>query len=321
MERKIFGIIGLVALFMMVCSPMSAIAAENVLRLNTASPGGSWYPMGVAMSSIWEKKIPGLKVPSKPGGGVANVMAVVQDMADVGISTSVSVGDQIAGNPPFKKASSRMRTLASFYPSYYVIIVWKNSDIMTVSDLKGKRIAPGKKGYTSESLTAAILKAKGLSYKDLKKVEFVSDNNAVDLMKDGHIDAFCDINSSLKDPSTVDLAITRQIRMLPMTDDIFDQLAKTAAGLYQAIIPAGSYNGVDQDVPTISSRLGLIVNPDLSDDLVYNLAKSLAENWVSDMHPVSKSLANVQPQELAQELGCPLHPGAAKYYKERGWIK
>ena len=145
--------------------------------------------------------------------------------------------------------------------------------------------------------------------------------NAVDLMKDGHIDAFCDLNSSLKDPSTVDLSITREIRILPISDDIYGELAKTAAGLYQAVIPAGSYNGVDQDVPTISSRLGLIVNPDLSDDLVYKLAKFLAENWVSDMHPVSKSLANVQPQGLAQELGCPFHPGAAKYYRERGWIK
>jgi TRAP transporter TAXI family solute receptor len=319
MKKRLNGWIVLLSLLVALTFPGMA-GAENI-TLASAAPGGSWYPMGVAMLKIWEKSIPGLTIAHKPGGGVANVMAIVKGLADVSISNSASVGDQIVGNAPFEKPSKEMRTLASFYPSIFVMTVWKDSGINHISQLKGKRIAPGKKGYTSETLTKSTLEAAGVTYKDLKKVEFVSDNNAVDLMKDGHIDCFSDVSSSLRDPSLVDLAVTRKVHILEIPDDIFKKLTARTPGLYREVVPKGTYNGIDQDVKVLSVRLGVLVSPKVSNDLAYKLTKALAENWVSEMHPVSNMLATVKPEKLAAEIGIELHPGAAKYYKEKGWLK
>ena len=86
-------------------------------------------------------------------------------------------------------------------------------------------------------------------------------------------------------------------------------------------VSTGEYNGVDKDVMVIGYRQGLVVNPSFPEDLVYKMAKTMAENWVRDMHPVAKLFSAVQPQELALPIGVEWHPGSLKYFKERGWIK
>ena len=192
---------------------------------------------------------------------------------------------------------------------------------MTLEDLKGKRISPSIKGYTAEAVTKKMLAEVGLTYDDMAKVEFVADDDAADLMKDGHLDAYADLAGSLSEAVLTDLSLFREVRILPCPDDVLQRLQAKSPGLFRGVIPAGSYQGVDADVPIVASGLGLIVNPDLPEDLVYNMAKTLAENWASDMGPVSKTLAAVKPQDLAKPLGVEFHPGALKYYKEQGWIK
>ena len=248
-------------------------------------------------------------------------MAIDGGQADVAMSVSVSIGAGIKGIPPFKKAHPNVKALATFYPVNFVLTVWQDSGINEIKDLKGKRLGAGIKGYTAESLVKLTLEAVGLTYQDMRKVEFISDNKSVDLMKDGHLDAFADTSASLRDPSLVDLSINRPIRILDIPDSILETFQKESPGLFRAYIPKGSYNGIDADVPVIASKLGLIVRPELSDELVYQLTKSLVENWEKDMHPVSKLLKSVEPQKLAEPLGVEFHPGALKYYKERGWIK
>jgi len=292
-----------------------------VLNFYSGAPGGSWYPLAVAIGDVWQKNIPDLTITHSPGGGVANVIAVDKGDGDIGITTSVSVGDGLLGNPPFEKTMPNQRTLAGLYPSFLTIAVWKDSGIEKLEDLKGKRLSPGIKGYTSEALTKAVLAAVGLSYDDLKKVEFVADEDAANLMKDGHLDAMTDMSASVKDPSMVELSISREIRILEVPANVLSALQAKSPGLFSAVVPKGSYNGVDADVPIIASRMACIVNPAVDEDLVYQMARTLAENWVSDMQPVSKALAGVQPQDLANECGVEFHPGAAKYYREVGWIK
>ena len=140
-------------------------------------------------------------------------------------------------------------------------------------------------------------------------------------MKDGHIDSFSDVSSSLRDPSLVDLSVMRDIRILEISDEVFAKLAAQTPGLYRDVVPAGFYPGVDEDVKVLHVRLGVLVSPKLPDDLVYKMTKALAENWISDMHPVASMLATVKPEQLAAEIGIELHPGAAKYYSEQGWLK
>lgn len=297
------------------------VTAAN-LRFVSASPGGSWYPIAVGAGKIWEKAIPGLKVTHTPGGGTSNVMTIdAGEKGDIGMSFSMSVGDGFLGNPPFKQKHTNNRTFASFYPSYFTITVWKDSGIETIQALKGKRISLGTKGYTAETLASKVIKAAGLTYSDFSKTEFIGDTDAATLMKDGHLDAMSDTPSSFNDPSMVELAIMRPVRILPIPDDMFKELNKLSPGLFRAYVPKGSYKGIDNEVPVLGLRLGMIVNKDLDEKLVYQMAKALVENWEKDIVPISKSLAEMKPEELAQSMGVEMHPGALKYYKERGWIK
>jgi len=300
---------------------VSPASAQN-LRFVSASPGGSWYPIAVGAGKIWEKAIPGIKVSHTPGGGTSNVMTIdAGQKGDVGITFSTSVGDGFLGNPPFKQKYTNNRTFASFYPSYFTITVWKDSGIEKIQDLKNKRISLGTKGYTAETLASQVVKAAGLTYSDFSKTEFIGDTDAATLMKDGHLDAMSDTPSSFNDPSMVELAIMRPVRILPIPDDMLKELNKLSPGLFRAYVPKGSYKGIDQDVPVLGLRLGMIVNKDLDEKLVYQMAKALVENWKNDMAPISKSLAEMKPEDLAQTMGVDMHPGALKYYKERGWIK
>jgi len=302
------------------CFVTSVVFAET-LKFASATPGGSWYPIAVGIGKIWEKNIPGLKISHLPGGGTANIMTVDARKVDIGLTFSMSVGDGFLGNAPFKKKHLNTRTLATFYPSYFTIAVWKNSGIEKIEDLKGKRIALGKRGYTAESLASKVINACGLTYKDFRKTEFISDSAASALMKDGHIDAVTDTSSSFNDPSMVELSIVKPIRILPITDDIFGKLTKVSSGLFRSSLPKGSYKGVDSDVPVVGLRLGLIVNKDVDEKMVYQLTKALAENWEKDVGAISKSLASLKPEALANSMGVDMHPGARKYYLERGWIK
>jgi TRAP transporter TAXI family solute receptor len=317
--KKLLSLICVLFMCALLLVPTSATAAE--ISFYSATPGGSWYPIAVAAGNIWEKNIPGLKVMHKPGGGVANVIAADTGKADIGLSPSVSVGDGLTGNAPFKKKHTNIRAFASFYRQYYYITVWKDSNIHKLSDLKGKRLGAGPKGYTTEALTKKILEVVGLSYKDMAKVEFIPDQQAVDLMKDGHLDAYADTPATAQDPAQVDLSMAKPIMILEIPDNVLNTLREKSPGLFRDYVPKGSYKGIDSDVPVMSSKLGLIVRADLSEALVYKMAKVLAENWVSDMQAVSKSLAAVNPEDLAKPLGAEFHPGALKYYKERGWIK
>jgi len=160
-----------------------------------------------------------------------------------------------------------------------------------------------------------------LTYSDFSKTEFIGDTDAATLMKDGHLDAMSDTPSSFNDPSMVELAIMRAVRILPIPDDMFQELNKVSPGLFRAYVPKGSYKGIDNDVPVLGLRLGMIVNKDLDEKLVYQMAKALVENWEKDMVPISKSIAEMKPEDLAETMGVEMHPGALKYYKERGWIK
>ncbi len=287
----------------------------------SGSPGGGWYPIAVAIADIWGKNIPGLSFSHADAGGAGNVVAISEGKADAAITTGASIGDAVMGNPPFEKKITNVRGLAAFAPEYYAILVWANSDIYTPADLKGKRLAPAPRGYTVEVITRNVLKAAGLSYDDLGKVDFMDLEESAGLMKDGHIDAMVASITLTSDPTITDLETTRPVRVLEIPSDMMKKLQASSPGISAAVLPKGSYKGVTKDTQIPSYSLGVAVAAGLPDDLVYKMTKSLAENW-SDMQVVSSDLAGVKPQDLARPaLGVNFHPGALKYYREKGWIK
>ncbi len=300
---------------------VGGFAQQRVLAIYSGSPGGGWYPIAVAAGEMWTKGIPGVSVTHADAGGAGNVVAISMGKAQVAISTGASVGDAVVGNPPFEGKITNVRALAAMAPEFYAILTWADSKIKTPADLKGKRLSPCPKGYTVEVITRSVLKASGLSYDKLGKVDFMDLEEAAGLMKDGHLDAVVASISLTGDPTITDLETTRAVKVLDIPNDMMKKLQAVSPGLYPAVLPKGSYKGVTKDTQIPGYSLGLVVGADLPEDLVYKMTKILVENW-STMQAVSADLKDLQPQDLAKAtMGVAFHPGALKFYKEQGWIK
>lgn len=300
--------------------PFAALAQGKVdLKMMTGPAGGSWIPLGGAIAELIQKNIPGTTVSAMPGGGMANVVGVQEGKADIGFGNSSSSVDGVAGRPPFKGPTNNVMQLANLYPQYFQMVVLEDSGIKSVADLKGKGICPGPKGHTGELLAQQVLQIHGLSYKDMSKVNHVSYSDAVSLMKDGHAQGYL-LGTTIPASSIIDLGTTKKVRLLSLPEDKIKELQKINAGYLKRVIPAGTYPGVNYDAISVGYFTHLVISAKLPEPLVYNITKVLAEN-VDRLADVVKDMKGVTVKDLALDVGVPFHPGALRYYKEKGAIK
>lgn len=295
----------------------AAPASAQQYTFMTGPQGGVWVPLGGALKGMWEKEMPGLTITATPGAGLANVRGVDEGKAQIGMSNSSSAVDGQLGKAPFKNKTTKVCQLANLYPQFFQVVATKDSGVTSFKDLKGKRLVTQPKGNTGEALTAAILQLNGMTYKDLDKANFQAGyTDAVSMMKDGHADVFT-LGTVAPASSVMDLGNAREIVMVPVDDATMKGMQAMNPAYNKLIIKAGTYPGQDKDVPAIGYFTHVIVSCDLPEDTVYKMVKIMAEN-IDTMASVSKSMANLTPQVMATEMGVPLHPGAAKYYKEVG---
>lgn len=295
----------------------AAPASAQQYTFMTGPQGGVWVPLGGALKGMWEKEMPGLNITATPGAGLANVRGVDEGKAQIGMSNSSSAVDGQLGKAPFKNKTTKVCQLANLYPQFFQVVATKDSGVTSFKDLKGKRLVTQPKGNTGEALSAAILQLNGMTYKDLDKVNFQAGyTDAVSMMKDGHADVFT-LGTVAPASSVMDLGNSREIVIVPVDDATMKGMQAVNPAYNKLIIKAGTYPGQDKDVPAIGYFTHVIVSCDLPADTVYKMVKIMAEN-IDTMASVSKSMANLTPQVMATEMGVPLHPGAAKYYKEVG---
>lgn len=324
---KKYGMIILVCflLFGILCSVSAGgkkeTSGKQMINFYSGSPGGGWYPIALAISDVWNSNISNLEFSHADAGGSGNLVAIESGKANVAVSTSASIGDGIVGNDPFNKPTTKVMGLAAFTPEPWTIFVWQDSGINTLQDLKGKRIVPLPRGYTTEVITRRVLSAIGLSYDDFAKVDFVHISEAVSLMKDNHTDAFADTFAEEGDPTIIELSLMRPLRALEIPSDVQKKVSALSPGLTPYVVKGGNYKGIDKDINVLGQSLSLAISADLSEDLVYQMTKSMVENWDKITLSID-SFASVKPEDLASDvLGAPFHPGAAKYYREKGWLK
>jgi uncharacterized protein len=295
----------------------TAPAMAQQVTFMTGPQGGVWVPLGGALKGMWEKAIPGLQITQTPGAGLANVRGVDEGKAQIGMSNSSSAVDGQLGKAPYKRKTENVCQLANLYPQYFQVVAQKDANVNSFSDLKGKRLVTQPKGNTGEALTATILKINGMTYDDLDKANFQAGyTDAVSMMKDGHVDVFT-LGTTAPSSAVMDLANSRDIMLVPVDDATMAEMRKMNPAYNKLNIKAGTYPRQTADVPAIGYFTHVIVACDLPDDMVYVMVKTMAEN-IPSMAAVSKSMANLTPQVMATEMGVPLHPGAAKYYKEVG---
>lgn len=292
----------------------SAAHAQQQIRLMTGPQGGAWYPLGGAISNIAGKA--GIKVQVLPGAGIANVNAVHAGKADMGFGNSISTVDGVAGRAPFKEKTSNVCNVASLYPQYFQIVANADSGINSLADLKGKPIAVQPRGNTAEFISQQMLQVYGLTYTDMSRVSYVSYTDAVSLMKDNNAQLFT-LGTTVPASSVMDLAAARDIKLIEVPDDKFQEMRKLNPGYTKLTIPAGSYPKQTRDVQAVGYATHLVARCDLDENVVYQVVKGLMDNK-SDLASIAKVMADITPKMMAEDIGVPLHKGAARYYKEQG---
>lgn len=311
-RRFLPAVIGMAVMAAVV--PAHAQGANNY-RLMTGPQGGVWVPLGGALKNIWEKAIPGLSVQTLPGAGIANVRGVDEDRAEIGFGNSISTVDGVNGVEPFPRKAANVCQMASLYPQYFQIVVNEDSGINSVRDLKGKAIAVQTRGNTAEVITQHILKTVGMSYTDMKVNFLPSYNDAVSLLKDGHAQAFT-LGTTIPASSVMDLATSRRIRVLDLKDSV-DPMKKINSGYVAVTLPANTYPNQPAAVTKIGYAAHLIVSCKLPEDRVYTMMRAIQDN-LRDLVAVNKAMEGITPAAMGEDIGVPFHPGAKKFYVERG---
>ncbi len=289
-------------------------AAADDLKLMTGPQGGSWYPLGGAIKNLVETAVPGSSVQVLPGGGIANVKAVETGKAQLGFANSVSTVDAIHGKPPFDAKAGNVCNVATLYPQYFQVVTLAKDGMASPADFKGKSLAAQKKGNTGEAITEHLLKAYGLSYDDMARVNYGSYTDSVSLMKDGNAHVFT-LGTTVPAGAIMDLASARDVKLIDIPDDGLKRMQEINPGYSRIVIKAGSYPKQDKDVSTIGYATHVIAQCSLDEDLVYNVLKAM-HGGLDDMAAIAGAMKGVTPAMMGVDVGVPMHKGAQKFYAE-----
>ena len=328
-DRLFIAVISLICFIL--AMPASAPAEQAVqLKLASFKIGSGWFVMGGVMADIFKKSLPpGSTVDALPkSGGIGNPKLLGLKKADLGFAFPITANWAWNGVYRYDKKIRNIRAIAGGLDSYWVLgAVKADKGINSWADMKsGKkdlRIATQSKGSLSEFAARQVLEAYGISYQDLQgwggDILMKGFKEMVPALKEGAIDGFLMMATPFH-PTWTEAAISRPLKFLPLEDAVLGQL-KRKYGYTSSVVPAGMFKGLEKDVVTIGFPTCLLVREDISSEVVYTLVKAIVENK-EKIQSAYKSFKAFDPKTAwkPEKLGgVPLHPGAEKYYKERGW--
>jgi TRAP transporter TAXI family solute receptor len=293
--------------------------AQQFINVLTGGTSGVYYPLGVAIGKLYSDKIPNVKTQVQATkASVENLVLLQRGSGEIAFSLGDSLkaawdGDEEAG---FKSKLDKLRVIGAIYPNYIQIVATAESGIKTLADLKGKSLSVGAPKSGTELNSRAILKAAGMDYKDIGKVEYLPFAESVDLMKNRQLTATLQ-SAGLGVASLKDLSNSSEISVVSVPKDVVDKIGPPFVA---TVIPANTYKGQDKDVPTAAVVNYLVTSTAVSDDLAYQMTKLIFDNLpeLANAHAAGKE---IKLEKAAANSPVPLRPGAARYYEEKGWMK
>lgn len=298
----------------------------QTITLTTGNQASAIYMLGGALATQLEKNIPGLRVAVETSQGYQeNAMLVATNMAQIGTTSPMSATAvfEKQGKP---ELMDNLRILATAHRNQVHFVVLADSDIKSVEDFKGRNVSVGPAGSGTLLRTTEVLNAYGIDVKKDINPKYLSFSESVDALKDGVVEVIS-LVTMMPNPGVMSLAAEKKIRLIPLNKDLMEKTIEERSNdvKWQDIvidtIPAGLYEGVDVDTITVASMTCYVVNKDLPEDLVYQITKTFIEKApeVAKVHPAAKQWTL---EGAVKGRGIPYHPGAIKYYREKGvWKK
>ncbi len=306
--------------------PLSARAGENV-TLATASSGGSYYPVGVALSTIVSGKLAGKKIRMSPittGGSAENIDLIRTNEAQMAIMMGLYGRDgyTASGTRKGRPKVKNLRSIAALWQNYEQYVVRRSKvrsgDISDLGSL-GSRFSIGPRNSGTEGSSRLILGAIGIKPEAAFSVTNMKYGAAAEAFQNGRIDGMS-ATAGVPTPAVAQVYVTSggDVTVLNVTDEQLAKINDAAGGLFtRAIIPAGTYRGQGKDIKTIKQPNFLAASADLSKDTVYEIAKAMFEN-LPQLQQAHGAARAIKLESALDGLPVPLHPGAIRFYEEKG---
>ncbi len=294
---------------------------KTQLGFTTAATTGALYPLGATMASLWNEKLEGVAVSSQAsGGGVDNLNLLYDGEADLGFAVTSIMYASYNGTDSFDgRENKNLRVMAGLYYNPNQVVAAAGSGIESLADIAGKRFAPGAPGSTTCVEAELHLTAAGVDYPDGFTAEFVGFTESIDLIRNRQLDGAW-IMAGIPNAAVTEITSTTGGYLVPIDDEVAEKLKAEYPWYASYTIPAGTYEGQTEDIPTTAIKLCLFTTADMDADLVYELTKTFWEN-IDTVAASNKALSGVTVEDAVTDLaGLPLHEGAERYYKELGLI-
>jgi hypothetical protein len=317
---KTFALAGALLLAAAQFTSVPATAAGKIdLNFGAGTQGGSQYPVTVAIGQIIQK-LPELgSVTLQPGTSIGNIVRVQTGKSHIGISLSSSLTGGRAGMKPFKSKTDKVVNLITLHAFSVIVIVPQDSPIKSFTDFAGKKLNIAPKGYSVREVGEALLDMVGIKGK--VTIGSLRITEAVEGLKDGHFDGLL-YSASERMAPFLNLAETRDIRQIQIDRKVLEAYAKKDPSYYLTTWPKNRsvYKRLSNSATTLAYPNVIVASAELPDNVAYAIVKRVAENF-DPVRQVEKSLVEFDVKNMAIAVGAPFHPGAVKYYKERGWMK
>lgn len=316
-SRAVFA--GALAALLVSAAP-PAPAADTVIHVLTGGASSAYYPLGVALGDAITKTLPGVRASVQGTRGAAENLNLLQaGGGEIGFASADVLADAWMGREEagFRVPLRKLRGIGALYPNYIQIVARADARIRALADLRGKRVSVGAPRSAIELNARVIVRAAGLRYQDFAKTEYLPFGESIELMKGRQLDAT--LQSAVAGASALrDFANAVDIVVVPIPVDVIRKARDPA--YIPGSIPANTYRGQGAVVPTAAILNFAVTQEDVGDDVAYAMTKALWTNLdrLAAAHPAAKAIVLGRALE---GMPVPLHPGAARYYREAGVLK
>ena len=305
---------GAFAAFLGLAAP---VFAQEQLALSAGGTGGVYYPVGGGIAEVITSKVEGYSAVSVvTGATVENMSHIASGESDFALGIADVLTQAAGGTGHFEGRAIPLRAIAAIYAAPMQIVALADRPIHQLEDIRGKRFSVGAPGSGNEVNTRTVLGANGIGFDDLGSVERLNYNETSDAMRDSTVDG--GLWASTAPTSTImSLAATRDIRLIPLSDDEVATIMENDAAFVPFMLPAGLYAGMDEPVQTVALSNALVAHEDMDEELAYKVTRSIHENrdFLISIHP---AMNDMTLDFAVNGLPIPLHPGAIRYYEEVG---
>ena len=315
-----YKLISSAAIALAAALPVTALHADTGAKpkqvtISVGNPGTPWSVVGAAISQIMAKE--GVKSNTELGGGLSNVVTVSANRTNTGFTMAAVLPMAYAGEKPFPKPIDNVRAIGSFMTNAFHVLVRKDAGVTSVEELRGKPFATQPIGNVTTLAFQIMLQAYGLSEADLK-ISRGGQNFGANQLKDRKVAGFT-ATTGYPAAAFLDAAQTIDSVFLGVNDSALAKVQGINGGFVRFTIPANVYSGQTEPVNTMATQSMLITNTGVTDDEAYFITKTIVEN-LEEIKKVHGSVKHLTPEFMANPPAIELHPGAKRYYMEKGYL-